>query len=278
MGIQISQLRDTLSKKTPFDYPLDVQIIPGTTVDEHVLVCCHGYGGNSRLADVLNSYHVTRDHIVSFNFPDYDLLNRDYQPEKSSFGTIKELLPALYVLKQCIIEGGVHEIHLYGFSAGGGVVINLIGVLNADVNDSTLATIGIGLAEKKQILGAIQRGHIILDAPLKSIDEIMAFRGHSPEFKLLSKRYRQNHFTPIEALAKWQGLNLNVLVYFQQSDEILSNRDDKRFIRRLYDFNSQGLNDVVIGDDGGHSDFHAALWRRYPTFLLKIQERAKTNL
>jgi hypothetical protein len=78
-----------------------------------------------------------------------------------------------------VIDQRLDAIDLYGFSAGGGAVINLIALLNTKTYDAELKKIGIDKKEKKKLLEAIQMGFILLDAPLKSVEEIMDFRGSS---------------------------------------------------------------------------------------------------
>lgn len=138
--------------------------------------------------------------LVSFNFPEYDIKEeREYDYRQATFGTIAELLPALYVLKQIVIDQGIASIDLYGFSAGGGALINVIGVLNTSTYDTELKKIGIHTLEKEKLLSAIQKGIIVLDTPLKSIEEIIDHRGSTPEFEYLAKNYRDNNLRPIDS-------------------------------------------------------------------------------
>lgn len=201
--------------------------------------------------------------LISFNFPDHDLLEKAYDPKKATFGTIKELLPAFYVLKKYVINEGLDSIDLYGFSAGGAVVINLLAVLNTPRYDAELKQLGISNKEKETLLSAIQKGIIILDVPLKSVEEIIDFRGSSIELEILAKNYRENHFRPIDALESLNGLSLDIILHFQDPDEIISNRDDQIYIERLKKANSRGTTSVVIGNDAGHVAPHSSLWQFY---------------
>ncbi len=106
----------------------------------------------------------------------------------------------------------------HGFSAGGGAVVNAIAVLNGTAYDSELRKIGVGAEEKKRLLFAIQRGIVVLDTPLKSVEEIMDFRGSSEEFEILANKYREHGFRPIDSLKMLKGLSLNILLYFDKVD------------------------------------------------------------
>ena len=257
------QVADTQSL---FPYDLEIQAIKGKSDDEPVMICFHGYGSDKRVGRVVSSYPEISEHVVSFNFPDYQIQPNTRDPHKTAFGSIDELLPALYALKKCVVDAGVDRVSLYGFSAGGGAVVNTIAVLNTERFDSSLSKVGITSTDKRAILEAIQKGDVILDCPLKSIDEIIAFRGHNREFDILRGRYRQNDLRPIDSLKHFENLSLNILVHFQVGDKALSNRDDDLFIQRLRLYNALGNTCAVTGNDGGHLSYHASLWKIYPEF------------
>jgi hypothetical protein len=229
------------------------------------MVCLHGSGANYKIGSTLKEIPEIKSTLISFNFPDHDLPFRS--PDSVSFGTIDELLPPLYVLKKCVIEDKLEAIDLYGFSAGGGAAINLIGVLNSNTYSDELHKIGIGPNERKQILSAIQKGLLILDTPLKSIQELIDFRGSSPQLELVAAKYKKNNFIPLESIEKLNGLNLNILVHFQDPDEILYNRDDQLYIDRLMQANELGRTIAITGKDGGHMTTHSSLWRQYAKLI-----------
>ena len=251
---------ETINEKTglatadnsPFNYDLHLFSIPGKSA--RTMVLFHGYGSNYKIAETLEKLECIDATLVSFNFPD---------PNQAVFGTINEILPALYVLKKHVVDEGRELIDLYGFSAGGGAVVNLIAILNTSRFDAELKQIGIADKEKKQLLNAIQKGIVILDVPLKSVEEIIDFRGSSTELEILAKNYRNNHLRPIDSLELLQGLTLNVILHFQEADEILYNRDDAIYIERLKKANERGTTSVIIGNDGGHLEPHWSLWRFY---------------
>lgn len=249
-----------------FDYDLHLISLPGK--NDRTMICFHGYGDNFEIALSLKNLNCIDATLVSFNFPDYDIKRgRKFDPRTASFGTLKELLPALHVLKKIVLDQGLDSIDLYGFSAGAGALINTIVLLNGTAYEKELRKIGIESKEKKKLLSAIQKGIIILDVPLKSIEEISDFRGRTEEFEILAKNYRDHDFRPIDSLKKLHGLSLNILLYFDNNDEILSNRDDELYIQRLKSTQSNDKIIVIQGDEGGHMGCHHSLWQ---TYLQKI--------
>ncbi len=251
-----------IKKIQPFSYDLGIEVVANKHPTAGVTICCHGYGSSSHIAEIVDSFKAIPDHLVGFNFPDYDLMHRPYDPRKSTFGSIYELLPLLYIIKRCVCDAGLTEINLYGFSAGGAAVINTLAVLNETTYDAQLADIGVTLEDKKRIIAAIEKGLIVLDCPMKSVEEIIDMRGRAAEFMALVERYRANNMRPIDAVQRLKGLKLHILLHFQQPDEIIGNRDDQLFIERVRAANS-GTTQVVIGNEGGHNSYHASLWRAY---------------
>lgn len=136
--------------QTFFDYDLHISSWPGT--NNRVMICFHGYGDSYKIASSLKHLKFIEATLVSFNFPEYDIKEgRKYDYSKATFGTIDELLPPLHVLKQIVVDQGCASVDLYGFSAGGGALINVVGVLNSSTYDAKLNGIGIGTKEKEQL-------------------------------------------------------------------------------------------------------------------------------
>ena len=248
-----------------FDYPLSVEVV-ATPHDliarDGVTVTFHGSGASKQHGRRLKERELLRGAVITFNFPEHDIDFATYDFTQCSFGTIRELLPALFVLKQCL-DHGVEKINVYGFSAGGGVVINAISVLNGDKHEDDLARIGILKQDRKSILQAMSKGRIILDCPLKSIEELMDYRGYSDAMNIMAHKYRENDLRPIDRLDGFAGLAMNVLLYFEQPDEILSNRDDQLYYERLRQYNQKGRTILVEGTSGGHSYTSNNLWQEY---------------
>ncbi len=248
--------------KHPFSYDLHLSKKEGHNRSK-ALVCFHGMGGDHRIIHYVDGYFsnssIHKPSLFSFNFPDHGLTVDSFDPEKTYLGTPQEIFPALYVLKQVVINEGFHEVTLYGFSAGGGAVINTLAMLNSAAYDDQLKEIGLTTKEKKKILAAIQKGKILLDAPLKSVEEVQSAHQKMHEIDVVCARYQQNEMEPIENLLKLKGLNLHFIVNFQNPDEVLSNRDDELYIERL----KQVGHTTVIMEGKGHSLPHPHLWDFY---------------
>ena len=117
----------SLPKQTPFSYDLGVRCIGDTVQSDCVTICCHGYGHNHQIVDVVYSYNVLKGHLIGFNFPDHDITPAT-DHKKSCYGTIDEILPLLYIVKCASLK--FNKINLYGFSAGGGAVVNMLAIIN----------------------------------------------------------------------------------------------------------------------------------------------------
>ena len=83
------------NKNTPFSYNIDIKTIPSSSKENIVTICCHGYGGNNSVADLIHSYQIFDHDVVSFNFPDHDI-TKEVDHNQSVYGTIDEILPLLY--------------------------------------------------------------------------------------------------------------------------------------------------------------------------------------
>ncbi len=247
-------------QETPFDYDLHYTVIPGS--NPKTMVCLHGYADSHRIAKRIKEDGKLQETLVSFNFPDYDIRNKNIS-DKFVFGSVDELLPVLHVLKKNIIDEGLTELNLYGFSAGGGALINTIALLNTPLYDDHLKSIGIDIEGKQKILDAIQKGTIILDTPLKSVEEIIDHVGPSENLEVIAKQFRKNDLRPIDSLRHLENLSLHVILYFEVPDRVLSNRDDALYIERLKKYNAKGTTDVILGSDGGHNEPHISLWKFY---------------
>lgn len=253
--------------KMPFLYDMHQVIYHAEKEDADVLIYFHGYGGNGTEAHKLHLHNFVSYHIVSFDFPDANITKKQRPIADMAYGTIHELLPALYILKQSVIAGALKKIHLYGFSAGGGAIINILKVLVTNEYDEDLSRISITQTDKRALLQAIQQGHVILDCPLKSVDEIIDFRGYSDELGMLAKRYAQNNLVPLNSLDVIASLPLTLFLYFQNPDEIIFNRDDALFFEKLSRNTDMRLY-FMTADNGGHGALpHASLWDMYHNVL-----------
>ncbi len=265
-AINTEQLHKALTAPNPFPYNLRARVFPSENPNSDVLVAFHGFGGDCKIGATLRNNKAIHNHVVSFNFPDANISATNYNPYTTSFGTIQELLPPLYLLKQ-LVNNGAERLSLYGFSAGGGAVINLIAVLNRTDYDADLQSIGITPQMKQKILNALQKGTIVLDVPLKSFGEIIAIKGGNSRDRVLADRAVTNRLNPIDALKGVSGLSLKILIHFQYPDEAIPNRDDNLFVQNVTKANSNGATWAIYGSDGGHCAYHTSLWDAYFTFL-----------
>jgi hypothetical protein len=225
-------------------------------------LCFHGMGGDYQIIDYVKACTSDDSTLISFNFPDHGIRLGSFNPEDTLMGTVEELLPALYLLKKTVVEEKYKEVSLYGFSAGGGAAINTLMLLNTKKHDAKLRKAGITPKDKKKILQALQKGKILLDAPLKSVSEIKDSRPPMREIEIVGARFKENGMEPIENIYHLKGLKLDVIVNFQAPDEVLTNRDDLLYIERLKEVNSKGSTVFVI-EGKGHSLPHPHLWDLY---------------
>jgi len=253
--------------QNPFPYDLHYKYIPGEY--SRTIICMHGLCGNYKIAKHLISQGDIKESVVTFNFPDHSLKLDNFDPTKTTFGSIDEILPAVFVFKKVIIDCDIKNVDFYGFSAGSGALINAIKVLNSSNYDQELMKIGVNSEAKHKILNTIQNGFVILDCPLKSIDEIIAFKGLSPALQFIGERYRKNGFIPIESIKSFENLSLKILICFCANDEIISNRDDQLFADLIKKYNSLGTTIVVEDKTGKHNSYHKILWDLYRQELNK---------
>lgn len=260
-GVDASILQRNLqSCASPFDYSLNVTVYPSKNPSAGVTVCLHGSRADYSTGDFLSK--CVDENVVSFNFPE---AGQPVGAERrtSTRGTINEVLPAIYVLKQTMVAGNLNSMNIYGFSAGAGTLVNVLAVLNRNDYDSELAAIGVSESDKKAILQALQNGYVIIDCPFKSLDEILDVKGYDPYWSALANLYVKNRLRPIDSLKDWNGLSLTVILNLQDPDAAVSNRDDKLFIGRLEEANKLGTTIVVISHDEGHVSYHPELWKAY---------------
>lgn len=251
-----------------FSYDVNIQFYPGQHPESEIMIHCHGYGERASKARIVHKNANIPHHIISFNFPDAGCLQDNRNT--LTFGTIQELLPLFAIIKTCVVDLALSKIHLYGFSAGGGAVINALAVLNTTAYDEDLLAIGITPMHKQLMLNAIQQGTIVLDCPLKSIEEIIALRGSDAQLELIAQQYRIHNLCPINSVAMLGGLHLDIVLYFQNPDTIISNRDDKLYYTTLLNtLNSSSRITFLEADEGGHAMYHPLLWNTYNELIMQ---------
>lgn len=246
---------------------LHLQAIKGSSEDAEVTICCHGYSGNYKLGYILAKSGAIPTHVVSFNFPDFGAEVVHKEPSSLAFGSIEELLPLIYVMKECVVGAELDKIHLYGFSAGGGAIVNALAILSHELYSDKLQMIGVDQSIKKQILQAVQKGSIVLDCPLKSVEEMVAHQQENPQIRTVQEQFEKNNLHPINSLRALHDLSLNILLHFQTPDQILTNRDDQLYIDRLKTVNYKGKTKVVLGKEGAHLPLQPSLQAAYKEFV-----------
>lgn len=253
-GLQVQEIAH------PFSYDLHFCMIPGSK--ESAMVCLHGMGGDYHIVEYVKQCSGISSTCFGFNFPDYGINTRAFDPEQTTFGSAKEILPALCVLKEVVVNQQFSSLSLYGFSAGGGAMINILVALYTEEYDAPLASVGVTKEDRQAILAALTKGVVLLDAPLKSVRELHAFRGPSPEVVVIEERFARNNMEPIDNIEKLQGIPVSFFVHFQKSDEVLSNRDDLLYMEKLLHLPVPTKVECVIGGES-HSLPHPHLWQLY---------------
>ena len=222
----------------------------GVSEDQDVMLCLHGFGMDKMIGSYVHDTQLVTHHIFSFNFPDHGMDIDISKPETLCFGSVEELKPVIERLHTCITTLGANRIHLYGFSAGGGCAVNVLAALKKHRFRKEL---GLSAHEMDTIFEALERGTVILDCPLKSIDEILdEVEPENHYLAHVADIYKSNDLRPIDSLLKLKGSELNVLLILMQPDAILSNRDDALFIERLEEANRLGNTVVMLGHEGIH--------------------------
>lgn len=256
-----------LTKENPFNYDLDIKIVKSQKRAEDVTICCHGYGSNSSFVESINNINAFSGSLIGFNFPDFNI-NETVDHNKSAYGTPQEILPLLYLLKRCVCDLKIRKVNLYGFSAGGGAIINTLVALTTTKYDLYLKPYEISSEDKIEILNALAKGSIILECPLKSVREIIALRGANKILTTLEEHYAKNNMEPIDALKDLKKIDLNIFLNFVEKDEVIGNKDDQMFIDLLKSVNI-GKTIVSISSGNEHTGYHKELWENYKNFINK---------
>ncbi len=135
---------------------------------ETITIAPHGYGGDK---NQFGSNFNYQGHRIIFNFKD---ANQGEGPglANTSFGQLSEIKPFLYAMLMAT-QAGYKKVDCIGYSRGGAVVINAIGLLNndnifteANNTQKELECIGINNDNRKELLKLIQDGKLILICPM----------------------------------------------------------------------------------------------------------------
>lgn len=251
--------------KKLFGYDPELELLKTKKPEESMItISAHGYCSSKKLAKEVVDNGPLCGYILALNLPDHDHVPGDGRT--ITHGTIHEILPFAFAVSKAV-QAGADSVNLHGHSAGGGVVINLIGILNSERFRKEFNDIGITQSVRKQMLKAIQNGTVILDTPLKSAEEIIDTYGLIGELEVFAHNYKESNLRPIDSLESLKGLNLKVLIYFENPDTILCNRDDELFVQRLKEANALGTTNEYSGKYGGHQGWHVPLWEGYTKLI-----------
>lgn len=258
------KITTALEKENPFGHDLSVQCLSGT--NQIVLLCSHEFGGSSQ--SVMNRVRAnTPDTVISFNYIDHDFSHETGDDTKTVIATPLEVMPLLYMLKKCVVDNNISPISLYGYALGAANIIYAIERLTTENQDDLLRKYNINESDKRSILRAVRGGKILLDVPFKTLDEVITLRGLNETTLMYQDRAAKSGIlSPLETLGKLRDLNMTFLLLFTTNDQEFSNRYDSDFAKNLLDANANGINIVITGDNGGHSDTHTMLWKIYSSF------------
>lgn len=109
---------------------------------------------------------------IGFNFPDSQAIEFPLDLMKSSFGQISDMEPALYVLNLAR-KAGFPAVNIFAHSRGAATAVNLVAELKCGRHKKELEKLDIDEQARQQMLEMVQRGQILLNAPLKSIPIVL---------------------------------------------------------------------------------------------------------
>lgn len=245
-----------------------------------VTLILHGFGSDSD--EMIKYIHGLnpRDHLVSFNLPYYNAFNRLFAGV-SSIGTFDELAPLIFRLKTLIIDRGISKLNVYGFSIGGGVIVNTLMVLSGTCFDQRLTAMGIDTDAKKQILDALRKGFLLLDSPLQDIGCVQLEREVAKRCEGLdqgmiemckkiaestmaqcAERCKISNLCPLNSFACIKHLGFSIILFLQDPDEILTNIHNEALIEHLTKDTTHQVT-VLRHDEEGHFGTHARIWEKY---------------
>ena len=279
-GIRCSSQEISQQKKL-FGYDLAITHIIDTSATalkkpDRIKLFVHGFANNKNQALLFaDRYQLLAGDFATFNLPDYAVGIPPFAPQlhKSSFGQLGDILPTLYAINYLRTTLNLLAIDLYGYSRGGATIVNMLAVL-CDKNgtyDRMLERLGIGYAERDEIVEMIQKGSIVLHASMTDTNEIFNRRFKGALGKIFAKMaYDQQGLQPLKSA---QSLNarhrFNVLLHFQANDENVLNYKEAELYNAFARHNPQHTY-LVMGNDGGHRTHPKALTRSIGLFYKNV--------
>jgi len=134
--------------------------------NQSVTIYFHGWN-RDKLSSTRTSLFTTP--AIIFNFPDATA-NKAEPWKTMNLAQLPDIMPALVILHAIAASDIAESINLVGHSRGGGVVVNLLAILNhPEKYKKIFQTIGIDESLRKKIIQMIENGVVVLDCPLKDI-------------------------------------------------------------------------------------------------------------
>ncbi len=253
-------------------YNPDVQYILDNnthdTINQHrPTLFLHGFGDMKNSAKLFKEFYDTLPgNIITFQFPDWG-------PgipwiRKSSLGQFPDVATALLVLKWAKNKLGLSGVDLYGYSRGGATALNMIYVLSSDEYNDKLHTLGIDPQEKKELLSLIKNGSIVLDAPLRNLNESLStniVRRFANKILPYVSQYDPQGMQGLSSAQALRNLKFNILFHFQHNDNILTNKSETKLYNVFHQL-SPSTTYLTLGDEGGHIHTRKSLANAIHTF------------
>lgn len=277
-------------------YNPEVELIQDCTFNilnkDRVTIAVHGWGDSKDGIKALKQYYpeALPGCLIVYNCPDA-ATNNAPSLSKTSFGQELDIMPLLFILKQCVLQN-YSTIDLNGHSRGAAVIINALATLNDKNGDNPImAKLNMSTQEREKILSMIQNGCISLQCPLtnvrtaikKQIDNISsggflsALMGYIPWGGTISEATQDSSATSVDYAASsvtyykpWKeqaftsakklvGLKLKILVHFEDNDHVVSNDNDESFFQALAQHNPEHVY-MSKGFEGGHNRMSPCLY------------------
>ena len=158
-------------------------------------VVCHGFGGDSTLADRLKECGVLTGNLLTYEMVDSRKFNVPLS--KANFGQendTKALAAAFVFLQEYYPGKNTERLNIYGISRGGAAVTNFLDQLvHYQKHAQHLQSVGMSEDIAKIIIGKLKKGVIILDRPLHSVSNVI--RNKCEEISNATSRYVSSSFT-----------------------------------------------------------------------------------
>ena len=273
-------------------------------------IALHGWGDSKEFIRRLKRHNpyspLLPGTVITYNA--LDAVQDGHLPiAQSSFGQLPDIIPFLYVLKQCA-DADLPTIDINAHSRGAALAINGLAVLNNNTNkyNQVWDQLHINPAQREKIKAMIQKGCIVLQCPLVSVraaikNQVKTIRqgiiarssllntlsNFMPSFSLkfssslgsvsdastaASVEYAASTFTyykaweetPLRSIENLKGLDLKMLVHFEENDQVVTNEYDDRFYA-LLSLRNPSVH-LSLGHNGSHNRMSESFFTELHTF------------